>query len=463
MNVDLKIVTKIFTLRLKPILSKVLHTDQFAQPGKQISELNCLIRDILEEMENGDDDNFFVRFDFAKAFDSLNHNFLYQCLAKMNFPESFIDFLKKLNKNAVSKVMINGHLSKAFKLLRGSRQGDPLSLYIFIIVLNALLIFLNANSLLIPFKSKSNKKFLTQAYADDLNVTTSSLSTLLRIFHVLDDFRKVSGLKINLGKTKGVFFNKSGLLQLDHLPLASTNWNGNLKILGIPYGDKKHVKEFWKDITQSVQTSLTDYNEIYSTFDAKSIITKSLVLPKVSYAATVLDIPADIKKSLDSMVFRYIIPKGKTDKSLYDLAQKRHFGGYNIDHTTIHATVFSLIPIFKYVKSKLENIPLTKEQYFIEYNLGIHLANLLKIPVNNRTPHRVTPMKPYASILKFMREMKLNREDLVGGKIKAVYEKIIFSKNGVRYSFPKWSRLHCEILPNYLKTFNIQLQLQSKF
>ena len=103
MNVDLKIVTKIFTVRLKPILAKVLHSDQFAQPGKQISDLNCLIRDILEEMENGDDDNFFVRFDFAKAFDSLNHNFLYQCLAKMNFPESFIDFLKKLNKNAVSQ------------------------------------------------------------------------------------------------------------------------------------------------------------------------------------------------------------------------------------------------------------------------------------------------------------------------------------------------------------------------
>ena len=59
MNVDLKIITKIFTRRLQPILSKVLHPDQFAQPGKQISDLNCVVRDILEEMENGDQDNFF--------------------------------------------------------------------------------------------------------------------------------------------------------------------------------------------------------------------------------------------------------------------------------------------------------------------------------------------------------------------------------------------------------------------
>ena len=59
MNVDLKIITKIFTRRPKPILSKILHEDQYAQPGKQISELNCLMRDILEEMENSDHDSFF--------------------------------------------------------------------------------------------------------------------------------------------------------------------------------------------------------------------------------------------------------------------------------------------------------------------------------------------------------------------------------------------------------------------
>ena len=112
--------------------------------------------------------------------------------------------------------------------------------------------------------------------------------------------------------------------------------------------------------------------------------------------------------------------------NLFDLAQKRKFGGYNIDHTTIHAMVFSLIPIFKYVKSKVENIPLTKEQFFIEYNLGIHLANILKVPVNNRTPHRFTPMKSYARILKFLREMNITKEDLINGKVKAVYEKIIF-------------------------------------
>ena len=84
----------------------------------------------------------------------------------MKFPLVFVDFMKKLYKNAASKVMINGYISKAFKLFRGSRQGDPLSLYIFIIVLNALIIYLNMDESLVPFRSASNKKFLTHAFAD---------------------------------------------------------------------------------------------------------------------------------------------------------------------------------------------------------------------------------------------------------------------------------------------------------
>ena len=135
-----------------------------------------------------------------------------------------------------------------------------------------MLIFLNreGSTLLVPYKSGSNKPFLAQAYADDLNVMTPSLTTLLRIFRVLEDYRLVSGLKLNLDKTYGYFFNKTYNIELEHLPLVSKNWNRNRVILGIPYGTKEFVE---MDIVEKIKKSLNYYKEVSHTFDAKSIIT----------------------------------------------------------------------------------------------------------------------------------------------------------------------------------------------
>ena len=137
--------------------------------------------------------------------------------------------------------------------------------------------------------------------------------------------------------------------------------------------------KIWKSIVIDVKNLLHTYNDVYTTFDAKSIITKSLILPKVSYTATVLNIPSDIFRSLENLIVKYVIPKGNISIPLTELARKRNSGGYNIDHVLIHASVFSLMPIFKYIKCKVENIPLSNEQFFIEYNLGMQFKSLFGI------------------------------------------------------------------------------------
>ena len=66
-------------------------------------------------------------------------------------------------------------------------------------------------------------------------------------------------------------------------------------------------------------------------------------------------------------------------------------------------------------------------------------------------------MKHYAAILEFIRDMNITGEDLIKGKIKIVYEKIIYNQNVTTLSSQKWGRIHCSVLPNYLKTFNFKL------
>ena len=64
-NVDLKILTKMLHNRLYPYLENYIHSSQYANKGKKIWEMNCILRDLYMEMNNQcDRDAFMVRIDF---------------------------------------------------------------------------------------------------------------------------------------------------------------------------------------------------------------------------------------------------------------------------------------------------------------------------------------------------------------------------------------------------------------
>ena len=136
---------------------------------------------------------------------------MYQILGKYGFSVPFINLIKELFRDAGSHILINGHKSKKIKLKSGSRQGDPLSRDIFILVLNPLLLFLNRLDRIRKYESLSRKEYLTLAYMDDLSCVTQSLSSLLNTVFYIKKFGKASRLEINMGKSSGIFFNKNNV------------------------------------------------------------------------------------------------------------------------------------------------------------------------------------------------------------------------------------------------------------
>ena len=79
-----------------------------------------------------------IAIDFEKAFDTLNLNFLFRALNKVNFGPSFIHWIRVLYNIVSSCVMNNGFTTAPFTLGGGVRQGDPLSQYLCIIALKVL-------------------------------------------------------------------------------------------------------------------------------------------------------------------------------------------------------------------------------------------------------------------------------------------------------------------------------------
>ena len=272
LNVDLKIYTKILTNRMKPILPHLLHETQFSQPGKNIGQLIAMIRDLRHDMHQGEDDAFFVSVDFMKAFDNVDHSYIKKVLLRMEFPQKFINAFMSLYKNASSKLIINGVLSKAIRILSGLRQGDPLSKDIFTVAENPLIVFLNVCKEIQPYDTVSRQKFLTLAFVDDVNLLLRRLVSLLNALNVIENFGSISGFKINMEKTKGNFFNKKQLVP--HSALPPIKWVRDVCILGVNFGSEHWENQQWEDKFMEFKKEIGFFKTKNPTLDAKSMLSK---------------------------------------------------------------------------------------------------------------------------------------------------------------------------------------------
>ena len=81
-----------------------------------------------------------VCVDFQKAFDFLNHNYVFKVLKWFGFRSNFIDWIKIFLKNFRAHIMHAGKLLEAFILEKGSKQGDPISSGLFVLSVEILLI-----------------------------------------------------------------------------------------------------------------------------------------------------------------------------------------------------------------------------------------------------------------------------------------------------------------------------------
>ena len=83
--------------------------------------------------------------DIEKVFRSINHSFLMRVLKKFDFGSGFRKWKQILIKNSESCVINGGKTTPYFKLERGTRQGDPISAYLFILALEVVFSLIKAN------------------------------------------------------------------------------------------------------------------------------------------------------------------------------------------------------------------------------------------------------------------------------------------------------------------------------
>ena len=121
-NIGYKLINKVITNRLKPILPKIIPESQggFIQ-GRQIVVNFILVQEAIHSSSSRNEKCMVVKLDLANAFDRVRHNFLLKVLHKLGFGEKFINWIRDCISELWIAPLINGRAADFFKAARGLR------------------------------------------------------------------------------------------------------------------------------------------------------------------------------------------------------------------------------------------------------------------------------------------------------------------------------------------------------
>ncbi|KAF5344335.1 hypothetical protein D9758_013247 [Tetrapyrgos nigripes] len=320
LNTDYKIMTKVLAIHLAHAAPHLLHESQAGfVPGRLITDQTKLIRMIMDYTEVTEENGLLVALDQEKAYDKIDHEYLWKTLRKFKLPEAFITTVRHLYNDAHTKVMVNGHLSSDFKVKRGVRQGDPLSCLLFDLAIEPLAAMLR-NSDLKGYKIPGHKeRLIANLFADDTTVFLSADDDFETLQRILDKWCIASKAKFNIAKTEIIpmgsaeyrarvidtRITKDGM---DPLPqwLHITVDGEATRILGGWFGNNINNMSVWAPTLEKIDTHLERWNKGAPTMEGRRHIVQMVIGNMTQYLTQVQGMPTQIEKRVTKRVQNFI-------------------------------------------------------------------------------------------------------------------------------------------------------------
>ena len=316
--------SKILVLRIKPILSKIIHTDQSAFiPGRYIGEPIRLISDIISYTTHNNISGIIFGADYEAAFDSVDHKFLFASLKKFGFKESFITWIQLLHTNIESCIMNNGHSTRYFKINRGTRQGDPMAAYLFILIMEILACQVRNNQNIKGINIASNSNIKIALFADDTTFFLKDVSSCKALTSTLENFSRITSMNINFNKSEAAWIGTESNNESKPIGCNWVNLNiSSLKILGIHFSySKSELNRLnFRSAEEKFDVLLNRWSKRNLTVYGRIEIVKTLAISKLLYVSSLCIPPVDfiqrIQAKINIFVWKNKRPKVKFTTSI---------------------------------------------------------------------------------------------------------------------------------------------------
>jgi hypothetical protein len=278
-----KIIAKVLANRMRRVMDRVILKPQYAfVKGRQILDSVLIANECLDSQIKCGEPGVLCKLDMEKAYDHVDWNFLLYLLKRCGFGEKWCSWIKHYISYVRFSVLINGAPSGFFGSSRGVRQGDPLSPFLFVLVIEAFSRMISAiysRGLISGFSVGSrgrNRVEVSHLFADDtLIFCGADTSQISYMGALLVRFEAVSGLKVSL--TKSTLIPVGSLDDVDLLAgsLGCGTADLPLKYLGLPLGASFKLKAVWRDLEDLMARQLAPWKRLYLSKGGRVALIKS--------------------------------------------------------------------------------------------------------------------------------------------------------------------------------------------
>ena len=138
-----KIISKVLTSRSKSAMGKLVSQTQSAFVPSKILDSILMANECVDSRVRSGEPGLICKLDLEKAYDHINWDFLFYMLERFGFGERWKGWIYQCVSMVRFLVLMNGTPKDFFDSSRGVRQGDPLSLLLFVVVMEAFSIMMN--------------------------------------------------------------------------------------------------------------------------------------------------------------------------------------------------------------------------------------------------------------------------------------------------------------------------------
>ncbi|KAL0295377.1 UNVERIFIED_CONTAM: Retrovirus-related Pol polyprotein from type-2 retrotransposable element R2DM [Sesamum radiatum] len=292
-----------------------------------------------------------LKVDLRKAYDTVEWDFLTAVLILFGFPEQFIQWIVECVTTPSFSVCLNGAPHGFFKGARGLRQGDPMSPFLFVLVMEVLTLILlqrieqNGG---FSYHWRCDRIQLFQlGFADDLLLFSKADPNSVRLFKEgLTVFAELSGLQANLQKSN-LILSRSATPLRDTLLAILDFQEGHLPLryLGLPLLASRLSVADCRPILQKIEARIRGWDGIVLSFAGRVQLIKSVLSALQVYWAMAFILPKhvikEIEKRLRNFLWKGSIETGYAKVSWKQVCRPVNEGGLGI--RDIHALNKSLM------------------------------------------------------------------------------------------------------------------------